>query len=300
MPKASVPLMCPCCASSLNPAGREPLRCAVCGQDYSIIDGVRVLLAERVQLPAQKKRQAMWFDGEADTEWEIDRPHGAPAFHRWLIDEKFRRSVSGLNGLPSMSVLTVCGGSGMDAEMLVHTGANVVSVDISLGAAYRAVERARRHDVAITAIVADAEQLPFADRSFDLVYVHDGLHHLEHPEVGLSEMVRVARRAVSITEPADAALTRVAVRAGAAEDIEEAGNRVARLRLAEVVSMLERADFSVVNAERYAMFYRHQPGWAARLLSHPPLLPLAKGAIRAGNVVLGGLGNKLVVVAVRD
>jgi ubiquinone/menaquinone biosynthesis C-methylase UbiE len=44
--------------------------------------------------------------------------------------------------------------------------------------------------------VADAERLPFPDRSIDVVYVHDGLHHLARPEAGLAEMTRVARLAV--------------------------------------------------------------------------------------------------------
>ena len=55
--------------------------------------------------------------------------------------------------------------------------------------------------------MADAERLPFRDASVDLVYVHDGLYHLERPWSRSREMARVARRAVSITEPAEASLT---------------------------------------------------------------------------------------------
>ncbi|MCA1571279.1 MAG: class I SAM-dependent methyltransferase [Chloroflexi bacterium] len=33
------------------------------------------------------------------------------------------------------------------------------------------------------AVVADVEHLPYADRSLDMVYVHDGLHHLSDPMV---------------------------------------------------------------------------------------------------------------------
>ena len=118
----------------------------------------------------------------------------------------------------------------------------VVSADISLGASRRARERARRHGLDLTPVVADAENLPFADRSFDLVYVHDGLHHLEHPEAGVAEMARVARHAVSITEPARAARHHgPPFAAGLALEREEAGNRVARLDPDELAAALTGA-----------------------------------------------------------
>jgi ubiquinone/menaquinone biosynthesis C-methylase UbiE len=147
--------------------------------------------------------------------------------------------------------------------------------------------------------VADAERLPFRDRSFDLVYVHDGLHHLERPEAALAEMTRVARRAVSVTEPARAAATALAMRLGMAQDQEEAGNRVRRLTLDEVVAGLRSHGFEVVAAERYAMLYRHEPGRPTRALSSRPLFALAKVGLTAFNLVGGRIGNKLTVQAVR-
>ena len=78
-------------------------------------------------------------------------------------------------------VITICGGSGIDAEFLARQGASVIATDLSLGAVQRAVERGRRAELPIDAVVADAEHLPFADGSVDVVYVHDGLHHLYDP-----------------------------------------------------------------------------------------------------------------------
>ena len=86
-------------------------------------------------------------------------------------------------------MLVVCGGSGMDAEFLAKRGFGVIVSDISTAAIQRAFERARRHGFQLAgAVVADAESLPFADKSFDLAYVHDGLHHPEHPFAALREM----------------------------------------------------------------------------------------------------------------
>src|SRR5439155_661416 len=87
-------------------------------------------------------------------------------------------------------------------------------------------------------------------RTVPLVYVHAGLHHLEEPGAGLAEMARVAARAVSVTEPARAAVTALAVRLGLALAREEAGNRVARLLPAEVAAELRARGFRVVHADR--------------------------------------------------
>jgi ubiquinone/menaquinone biosynthesis C-methylase UbiE len=251
-------------------------------------------------LPSIHKEAQARFTDEADEEWEINRPHGGPAFYAWLLEEKFRRSLRGLPRLsPTATVLTVCGGSGLEAEFLARSGLQVVSADISLEAARRVRKRARRFSVEIIPVVADAERLPFPDRSFDVVYVHDGLHHLEDPGAGLVEMARVASRAVSVNEPAQAAVTALAVRFGLALDREEAGNRVARLRIPEVSDVLSQLGFQTVEARRFAMYYKHVPGRVVRALSHKATFPLARAAVMAFNRVLGRVGNKLTVQAIR-
>lgn len=187
----------------------------------------------------------------------------------------------------------------MEAEFLARRGASVITADISRRAAERARERARRHGFAVESIVADVERLPFRDASIDLVYVHDGLHHLGEPVRGLHEMARVARRAVSVNEPASAAVTRAAVRVGLALEREEAGNRVARLDPDEVGRAVEAHGFMVVRAERYPMLYRHEPGPLSRALSRRPLLGPAQLAYGAASTLGGRIGNKLTVQAVR-
>jgi len=286
-------LECPACRGDLELSAENAV-CA-CGSAYEVRDGIPMLLADPSDF---SNRQAEWFDHVVDDEWEVERPRGAPALYRWLLAEKFRRGVEGVQ-LSGATALAVCAGSGMDAEFLARAGAQVVALDISLGAARRASERARRHRFALLPVVGDVEHLPFRDASVDVVYVHDGLHHLEDPLLGLAEMARVARCAVCVTEPARAAGTRLAVRVGMALEHEESGNRVARLTLEDVRSTLVARGFSVVIAERYAMYYRHEPGRAVRVLSVPGAFALARTGFRVANLLLGAGGNKLVVVGVR-
>jgi SAM-dependent methyltransferase len=187
----------------------------------------------------------------------------------------------------------------MDAEFLAAAGATVISSDLSIGAAQRVRERASRHGVSIATVAADVEHLPFADRSVDLVYVHDGLHHLEDPSAGLAEMARVARRAVCINEPGRATATAIGVRLRLALEREEAGNTVARLELGPTTAALEAAGLRVVRADRYAMYYRHVPGRLTAFLSRRPLLPLTVAVWRFANRIVGRFGNKLTIVAIR-
>jgi SAM-dependent methyltransferase len=295
-------LVCPACRARLQ-RGDQVYLCPECETGYPIREGIPLLLnsdrATGEDEPMQRQRD--YFDRDSDTEFEITRPHGTPRLHQWLLDEKFRRSTSDLrNLLEGALVLSVCGGSGMDAEFLARAGARVILVDVSLGAAKRAQQRAERFGLSIMPVVADATCLPFAAQAVDVAYVHDGLHHLDRPIDGLREMCRVASRAISLTEPAQAAVTAAAVRLGLALEEEEAGNKVARLSSREIAAELQREGFRVRRAERYGMYYRHRPGKAVRWLSAGPAFELATTGFSLLNRLGGRFGNKLTVQALRE
>lgn len=300
---------CPSCRGALAAASDEWL-CDACGWKGSTVAGVPILLRDSTQAEhdeldhhhqrSHKAAQVAHFDRADEEAFETNRPHGSSRLYRSLLGEKFRRAANPVRAyLAGSSALTVCGGSGMDAEYLSRTGAIVITSDLSLGAATRAKIRAELYGLQIQSIVADVEHLPFTDQSVDVVAVHDGLHHLDDPYAGLSEMARVARRWVIVTEPARAALTQLAVRMGLALDREDAGNRVARMDPAEVRRYLEARGFVIVRAERYAMYYPHHPGAVFRFLSQPLVYPFVRAATRAADLLLGRIGNKMVVVAER-
>jgi SAM-dependent methyltransferase len=296
-------LVCPVCRGGLEARDDPPLlRCPACAVDYPIVSGVPILRPRPATAGASdhKRGQVEYFDQDPGDDFGVVRPRTAPELYGRLLRDKFRRSIIGLEELvPGSTALVICGGSGLDAEFLVDAGARVILSDISLGVLEQARERSRRFGLGFELVVADAEALPFTDSAVDLVYVHDGLHHLEEPVRGLDEMTRVARRGVSISEPARSTLTRGATHLGWAEESEAAGNRVARLRLDEVTAALRDHGFRPVAPHRYLMFYRHWPGRAMRLLSRPLVLPVVLAGLKIANGVLGRFGNKLVVQAVR-
>jgi uncharacterized protein YbaR (Trm112 family) len=290
-------LACPVCRGGLD-WGPERIVCADCGQAYGYESGVPVLLAPDA-LDAAKIEQARYFDQVDDPEFELLRPHTGTRLYDWLLAERFRRSTSRM-ALRGATILVVCGGSGMDAELFTEAGAAVISTDVSVGAALRARQRAATRGLDLLSVVADAERLPFADRSIELVSVHDGLHHLERPLAGVDEMARVASRAIVIAEPADAAVTNLAVRLGLALVREEPGNAVRRLRARDVARALRSGGLEVVSAKRFAMYYRHVPGRTEQALSRALPFALVRLVFRLVNAVAGRFGNKLAVQAVRS
>ena len=68
-------------------------------------------------------------------------------------------------------MLEFCRGSGLMAEKFTRAGAKVTGTDVSPAA----MVCARRYHSNATFLVAAAENLAFADHSFDIVAVHDGL-----------------------------------------------------------------------------------------------------------------------------
>jgi uncharacterized protein YbaR (Trm112 family) len=310
-------LTCPVCRDSRligldDRMDAGELICSRCDERYPVRGGIPILLPPGFDatdvhdeidhvhglVSGHKHRQADYFDRGVAEEFEISRPNGAPEAYRWTLDEKFRRSVAGLPDLHGATVVDACCGSGMDAEMLARAGARVIAVDISEGCAARACARAKRYGLEYLVVVGDVEHLPVRTASADVSYVHDGLHHLADPAIGLRELARVARRAVSVNEPAEALGTAIAVRLGVALEREDAGNRVARLRPDAVSRELDAAGFDV-RWQRYLMYYKHAPGVAMRLASRPIAGHVYRGAVIMTDRVLGRWGNKLQVTAVR-
>lgn len=248
----------------------------------------------------QKAKQAEFFDHHLDEEFEIERPAGAGRLYEWSIETKFRRAL-GLASFPlkGVTVLDICCGSGMGAEIYVWCGARVTGLDISDRSIARARERAKRHGFAAEFVTGDAENLPFPDQSFDVVTVHDGLHHLPNPHKAVAEMARVARKAIIVIEPARSWLTQQAVTAGWALDYEAAGNYVYRFREDKIFQIAERAGFKRLRYAQYLLYYQHKPfAWAKRIENTPLfyLFPFAFGTV---SLLAPRLGNKLCVVCER-
>ncbi|MCU0764490.1 MAG: bifunctional demethylmenaquinone methyltransferase/2-methoxy-6-polyprenyl-1,4-benzoquinol methylase UbiE [Burkholderiaceae bacterium] len=97
---------------------------------------------------------------------------------------------------PGMRVLDIAGGTGdlarAFAERAGDTGMVVLS-DINLSMLRAGRDKLLDRGRMLPLAQCDAERLPFADDSFDVVSVAFGLRNMTHKDVALAEMRRVAR-----------------------------------------------------------------------------------------------------------
>jgi ubiquinone/menaquinone biosynthesis C-methylase UbiE len=87
-------------------------------------------------------------------------------------------------------VLEVAIGTGRSLEFYAP-GIQLTGVDLAPAMLRRARRRARELDLTATFRVADVEQLPFDDASFDTVVCALGLCSMPRPDVAVREMARV-------------------------------------------------------------------------------------------------------------
>jgi demethylmenaquinone methyltransferase/2-methoxy-6-polyprenyl-1,4-benzoquinol methylase len=105
-----------------------------------------------------------------------------------------RRVVDLAQAAPGARALDLCCGTGDIAFALARRGADVTGLDFSPQMLEVAAARHLKTPVPnLKFLQGDAQQLPFADNTFDILTVGYGLRNLESWQRGLAEMHRVAR-----------------------------------------------------------------------------------------------------------
>ncbi len=101
-----------------------------------------------------------------------------------------------LEGITPISVLDVGTGSGVFAEEFARRGAEVTGLDPNP----HMLETARGFIPGGTFVEGAAEDIPFPDDSFDLVYLGHVLHETDDTQLALEEARRVTRMRVAVLE----------------------------------------------------------------------------------------------------
>ncbi len=92
-----------------------------------------------------------------------------------------------------LKVLEIGCGLGTDGAQFAEAGADYTGVDLTEAAVELARKRFELFDLPGKFQTADAENLDFADESFDLVYSHGVLHHTPETAKAIREIHRVLR-----------------------------------------------------------------------------------------------------------
>jgi len=140
---------------------------------------------------SQHQRESAFHDQWAQsTDLESVRPeqffsHPTSLENRFLL-EKMER----FHGL---SVLDVGCGLGESSVFFAQQGADVTALDLSPEMVRLTERLAERHQVHVEGVAHAGEDLPFADESFDLVYLANIIHHVEDRKRLYREVHRVLR-----------------------------------------------------------------------------------------------------------
>jgi len=107
-----------------------------------------------------------------------------------------RYTITLANPQPGQQVLDIAGGTGdlsrAFAQRVGPTG-RVVHTDINEAMLREGRNRLLDEGLVLPTMVCDAEKLPFADNSFDIVSVAFGLRNMTHKDQALAEMRRVLK-----------------------------------------------------------------------------------------------------------
>ncbi|WP_338235573.1 class I SAM-dependent methyltransferase [Persicobacter diffluens] len=138
----------------------------------------------------ERVKSAQFWEERSVNDWRAERLYGA-------LDPIIQSDKSA-------SWLTVGDGYGADAHYLLKSGViEVLASDIedSILSLAKASGRIKQY------AALNAEAIDLEDNAYDFVLCKEALHHFPRPYLALSEMTRVAKRAVIFMEPVDIALS---------------------------------------------------------------------------------------------
>jgi ubiquinone/menaquinone biosynthesis C-methylase UbiE/uncharacterized protein YbaR (Trm112 family) len=189
-------LCCPDCLAPLA-SPRGDLACADCGRTVEVREGVVRLLREQGERPLNR-RFRLFYDGLSPM---YDRME--PLFARAFGGKDSARGdvLAPLRFEPGMRVLDVGIGTGTMVEHypVPPDELTVYGVDLSWGQVVRARRKFDRRGTPCALAQAAAEQLPFADQTFDVVYHMGGINFFSSPRRAVEEMIRVSRPGATLS-----------------------------------------------------------------------------------------------------
>ena len=143
----------------------------------------------------KKQVQGFWQQTPCDS-WFTDAELGTAAFYKTLDEHRYRvhprlRAAVGFEKFRGLRVLEIGCGCGSEAECFARAGAHYTAVDLTNAAVSVTQRRFQLAGLRGHFTQGDAEDLPFEDGSFDLVYSHGVLHHTPNTARALREVHRV-------------------------------------------------------------------------------------------------------------
>ncbi|MBI5374001.1 MAG: methyltransferase domain-containing protein [Candidatus Schekmanbacteria bacterium] len=177
-------LACPECKGKLSIDGRN-LFCSACSSSYEARDGITNLLP----VNSNNRGSASGTLSGNELEFLFQRR----VFNSAADSLMHNDFLSRVNSQPEDSIfLEIGSGRGEDAYNLLKKGYRVVVSDVSMEITSRTKAILEKREISEEAYfcLIDAHYLPFADESFELIYMVSCLHHCKFPLKVFSEIRR--------------------------------------------------------------------------------------------------------------
>ena len=135
-------------------------------------------------------------------------------FHSFMFDESIKRYINHRKPNHSSlgSILALCANY-REAKFLIKYPFDKIDLT-GIGTPDQQFQNLINSDKRLTYKEVNAEQTEIYSRSYDLVLVKEGLHHLARPILGFYEMLRITKSSVIIIEPADTFIGRILEKLG--------------------------------------------------------------------------------------
>jgi len=203
-------LCCPACQAKefSNTDGEDivegVIACSNCGAKYNVMHDVLSMIPEETNKSETKKDiQKFWKD----------LYHAAYDGHDLINDKyEFARQLTQLKDLFNVrkhlavtempieelkgkKVLEIGPGAGAHSSLFSHYGAEVTALDITLDRVFSTKSKLDliAEDGDYLALQGDAENLPFSDCHFDIVYSNGVLHHTPDTQKAINEVYRILK-----------------------------------------------------------------------------------------------------------
>jgi ubiquinone/menaquinone biosynthesis C-methylase UbiE len=206
----------------------------------------------------EKIQQVQSHFGAAAADYVTSKVHASGQDLAWVVE------AAGLTG--SERVLDVATGGGHTAFALAPGAAEVVALDITpemLAVAQQEANRRHLHNISF--LEGNAQSIPDADASFDVVACRQAAHHFPAVQQAVREWARVLKAggklvlvdSMSPEEPEiDAFLNEI-------ETLRDSSH-VHNHRHSEWVALLSEAGFTVENTREFGIFL-DIPSWTQRM-----------------------------------
>lgn len=141
--------------------------------------------------------RAFWQENPCGTKFADAEP-GSRRFYELVEEHRYTKEwhipiAADFKSAGGLKVLEIGCGLGTDGAQFAQAGAEYTGVDLTEAAVNLAGKRFELFNLPGTFRTADAENLDFADNSFDLVYSHGVLHHTPDTAGAVNEIHRVLR-----------------------------------------------------------------------------------------------------------